>query len=499
MSGLFRRLSSRRSDDPGHEEPQTAAQPGAADAPASIPADPSGPTSLLSDPAAPTPAIPGGEPAPGGWAAGPDPAAAGDAATGATPSADPAASPPAPQDAAAPNLGPATIGAAPLAHPGMVTPPAYAPAAPADYGTPMPVTDLPAGVDPDELSAVPAPTARRGKLRRRVAFLRAAREVLLRDLGGFVYELHRTAHDMEADAHRRLRETKLGRLTQVDAELHALEFQLDDVRRQVLVREPGVGGECPKCGELFSSAAHYCSHCGLPLTESAQRELERLRQPEPEFEPVIAPAAAPAPAPAPEQSTEEFSPLDPDHPSAGGTEFEWPRREAGTSWAAEPAAMSPGEGTSATPATGAEPQTAELAATGEEPRAAAAAAEAPPSEEPRADAAAAAETATLGEEPGADAEATAPAETADNDAVDEAGQATTGDEPSAEQAPAAGEPPADTAAEDAPAGDEPPADTAAEDAPAGDEPPADTAAEVQPTKGAPEARDEDESVLEQRS
>ena len=80
-----------------------------------------------------------------------------------------------------------------------------------------PVADLPA-TDPDELAAAPGTSARRGKLRRRIAFLRAARELLLRDLGGFVYELHRTAHDIEHEAHRRLRETKLARLSRVDAE-----------------------------------------------------------------------------------------------------------------------------------------------------------------------------------------------------------------------------------------------------------------------------------------
>ncbi len=161
-------------------------------------------------------------------------------------------------------------------------------------------------------------------MRRRVAFLRAARELLLRDLGGFVYELHRTAHDVEHEAHRHLRETKLARLSRVDAELHELEFRLDDVRRQVLVREPGVGGECPHCGELFGSAAHYCSNCGLPLTEGARRELARSQQPQPAPEPVIAPEAA-AP-PVVDQPTQEIPPLDPDHPNAG-PDFQWPRRE----------------------------------------------------------------------------------------------------------------------------------------------------------------------------
>ena len=140
------------------------------------------------------------------------------------------------------------------------------------------VADLPAGLDPDELAAAPGTSARRGKLRRRAAFLRSARELLLRDLGGFDYELQRTAHGVEHEAHRRLRETKLARLARVDAELHVLEVRLDDVRRQVVVREPGVGGECPHCSELYASAAHYCSHCGNPLTEAARRELARAQQ-----------------------------------------------------------------------------------------------------------------------------------------------------------------------------------------------------------------------------
>jgi hypothetical protein len=210
---------------------------------------------------------------------------------------------------------------------------------------PMPIADLPAGIDPDELVSAPPTSARRSRLRRRVAFLRAAREVLLRDLGGFVYELHRTAHDVEHDAHRRLRETKLSRLGRIDAELHELELILDDVRRQVLVREPGVGGECTQCGELFSAWAQFCSNCGLPLTESAQRRLSRIAEPPPEAEPVVAPdpvvGPAPVVAPAADQPTEEIPPLDPDHPAAGA-DFQWPRRETGptpSTWTAEPSSL----------------------------------------------------------------------------------------------------------------------------------------------------------------
>ncbi len=223
-------------------------------------------------------------------------------------------------------------GPAPAAYPGGIVQPGAYPGVFAPQPEVVPVADLPAGLDPDELAARPATSARRSRLRRRVAFLRAAREVLLRDLGGFIYEVHRTAHDIEHEAHRRLRDTKLTRLARVDAELHEIETRLDDVRRQVLVREPGVGGECPQCGELFSSWAHYCGNCGLPLTESARKHLA-ARAAAPEPDPVIVPPTpviAPDVAPAVDQPTQEIPVVDPEHPSVGA-EFQWPRRQSWSS------------------------------------------------------------------------------------------------------------------------------------------------------------------------
>ena len=472
MSGLFRRLSSRRSEGPEGSEPQTAAEPGAADAPASTPADERGHRSLLTDPAAsdrvtsagqdpsatgyvPTEsagraggldpaASPGqpGDPAtagpsdatqvlPGGLVSG-DPLsspapfstpAAGPAQPGADPAAQPGAAParrriptPRPRSPAPPArrphrcaawprrrpgasraarprrrpgapaspaspatrctpsspASPATrctpsspapcarrsgvsgaspgaaaypaqpgaaaypaqpvYGPAPAAYPGGIVQPGAYPGVLAPQPEIVPVADLPAGLDPDELAARPATSARRSKLRRRVAFLRAAREVLLRDLGGFMYEVHRTAHDVEFEAHRRLRETKLMRLARVDAELHEIETRLDDVRRQVLVREPGVGGECPECGELFSSWAHYCWSCGLPLTESARKDLA-ARTAAPPSRPGAGPghrADAGRVAPAVDQPTQEIPPVDPDQPPVGA-EFQWPRRQSWSS------------------------------------------------------------------------------------------------------------------------------------------------------------------------
>src|SRR3954447_24427337 len=262
MSGLKRRLTRRRSAGPEGSEP-TAAAPGPGTTPNQQPPAEEAPTSLLSDPAAQQTQVQ------------PQPFSAGQPRRGAP----------------SPHLAPAR-------------PPA------------QPTADLPPGLDPDELAAVPTTSARRGRLRKRVAFLRAARELLLRDLGGFVYEIHRTAGDHEHEAHRRLRATKLDRLSRVDAELHELELLLDDVRRNVVVSEPGVGGECPECGELFGSAAHYCSHCGLPLTESARRAFSRIVAAQPS-------AVAPAVAPPTDQSTQELPRL----AAQPGTEFHWPPRE----------------------------------------------------------------------------------------------------------------------------------------------------------------------------
>jgi hypothetical protein len=413
MSGLFRRLSSRRSAGPDGVEPAAQAEPGATDAPTNAPAEPGGQPSLLTDPAAPRE----------------DEQQTRVLGEGSEP-AQPEATPPA-AAAEAPRE-------RPLGELAPVIPPVAAEA------PPLPASDLPAGLDPDELLAAPPSSARRGRLRRRVAFLRAAREVLLRDLGGFAYEIHRTASDVEHEAHRRLREIKLARLTRLDAELHGLELRLDDVRRHVVVREPGVGGECPQCGELFGSDANYCAHCGVPLTDAARKAIAREAAAA-----QLPPEAQPVPA---GQQTEEFTP-------SAETEFHWPRR-------AGEAAAAPTAGEVAT--TGDDPPTvverpvtpAGEASTGDEP---------PTGDEPSA---AVEQSATTGED--APTAVERPATPADETP---AGDAATGDEP-----PTAAEEPAPTAidepvtSDDAPTAVEQPASTgregsdeAADQAASGDE------------------------------
>jgi hypothetical protein len=125
-------------------------------------------------------------------------------------------------------------------------------------------------VDPAEPERSLPDTASRARMRRRARYLRAARELLLRDLGGFVLEVHRTAGREEA-GHRRLREVKLERLAAVDAELRDLERRLGDPRGETVIRQPGVGGDCPTCGELHASDANWCAHCGAPLSAAARK------------------------------------------------------------------------------------------------------------------------------------------------------------------------------------------------------------------------------------
>jgi len=39
-----------------------------------------------------------------------------------------------------------------------------------------------------------------------------------------------------------------------------------------VLREPGIGGTCPRCGELHASEARFCSRCGLDLTARGAAE-----------------------------------------------------------------------------------------------------------------------------------------------------------------------------------------------------------------------------------
>jgi hypothetical protein len=146
--------------------------------------------------------------------------------------------------------------------------------------TPVLLADpnTPAGVDPAEAPIRP-PAGRRGRLRRRLRYLRRARELMLRDLGGLLYEVHRTGGG-RIEAHATVVGAKVQRIAGLDAEAHALETALAAPRSETVVFEPGVGGTCATCGELYSSDARFCSNCGAPVGTGAP----------------VAPAADPKPA-----------------------------------------------------------------------------------------------------------------------------------------------------------------------------------------------------------
>jgi hypothetical protein len=120
---------------------------------------------------------------------------------------------------------------------------------------------VPAGAEPADPAAPPQPTFRnRGRLRRRMRFLRRVRELGYRDLGGLVFDQHRFNRPGED-----LVRAKVAALAAVDAELRTLEDALRDKRDITELREPGITA-CPRCGTLHGSDANFCPSCGLALT-----------------------------------------------------------------------------------------------------------------------------------------------------------------------------------------------------------------------------------------
>jgi hypothetical protein len=133
----------------------------------------------------------------------------------------------------------------------------------------------------------------RGRLRRRLRYLRRVRELQLRDLGGLVYETYRMSRPRQD-----LVERKVSVLAATDAELTGLEHALDDVRPMLEMREPGIGGQCPRCGEIFGSDARFCSHCGAGLAGAPAATLGQVGAAA-----ASGAAAAPAPGAAPAGSS----------------------------------------------------------------------------------------------------------------------------------------------------------------------------------------------------
>jgi hypothetical protein len=115
----------------------------------------------------------------------------------------------------------------------------------------------------DLASAEPSGFGSRGRARRRARFLRKARELAYRDLGGLVFNLHRFGQRNDA-----LVLAKLTTLSQIDTELRTLEAALSEREAVTVLREAGVTA-CPRCAAIHSSEDRFCPNCGLPMSRQA--------------------------------------------------------------------------------------------------------------------------------------------------------------------------------------------------------------------------------------
>src|SRR3954466_9521584 len=119
---------------------------------------------------------------------------------------------------------------------------------------------VPAGAAPEDVAPSRPSFRDRGRLRRRMRYLRRVRELGFRDLGGLVFDLHRFT--------RRNDELVLGKLAALDAvdrALRAIERVLDERRDIIELHEPGVSA-CPRCGALHGSDARFCPQCGTQFS-----------------------------------------------------------------------------------------------------------------------------------------------------------------------------------------------------------------------------------------
>jgi hypothetical protein len=122
----------------------------------------------------------------------------------------------------------------------------------------------------------------RTRLRRRVRFLRKRRELELRDLGGLIFDMYRFGSKRQD-----LVRDKLQEMFADDRELREFEHLVGRRQRRLDIREAGIGGACPRCGQLFSTEARFCSRCGQNVSDGARPDV------------IVEPQTMPAPAAAP--------------------------------------------------------------------------------------------------------------------------------------------------------------------------------------------------------
>lgn len=144
----------------------------------------------------------------------------------------------------------------------------------------------------------------RGRVRRRARFLRKARELAYRDLGGLVFNLHRFGARNDE-----LVLAKLTTIGQIDAELRTLEAALGEREAVTVLREAGINA-CPRCAAIHSSEDRFCPNCGLSMNRHANLPIAGAPVP------AAAPPAPVAPAPVAPAAAAVAQPAAPAPPAA---------------------------------------------------------------------------------------------------------------------------------------------------------------------------------------
>jgi hypothetical protein len=170
------------------------------------------------------------------------------------------------------------------------TTPTDAPAEPTQGPSPAPPAPPAAPAPAGSNGSAPSPGFQpRGRARRRARFLRKARELAYRDLGGLVFNLHRFGQRNDA-----LVLAKLNTVGQIDSELRSIEAALGERRPITVLREAGITA-CARCAAIHSSEDNFCPSCGLSMGRHADLPIGAAAPPSAASTPAVA-VAAPTPA-----------------------------------------------------------------------------------------------------------------------------------------------------------------------------------------------------------